>query len=56
VGQPRDRIPGACWASLDTQTLKVEFHREHYDTSALVQEVTELDPGIPYLAEVLTRQ
>jgi len=56
VGQPRDRIPGACWASLDTETLEVEFHRERYDNASLVREVTELDPDIPYLAEVLTRQ
>lgn len=56
VGQPRDRVPGACWATFDTETLVVEFHREAYDNTTLLQEVTVHDPGIPYLTEVLTRQ
>ena len=55
VGQPRDRVPGAAWAMLDTSTLGLIYYRETYDKSVVVAEVTERDPSLPYLSEVLVR-
>lgn len=56
VGQPRNRQPGAHWALFDTATRSLEFHREQYDASALIQECQQRHPELPYLAEVLTRK
>jgi putative phosphoesterase len=55
VGQPRNRVPGAHWAVLDTQTMHVELLVERYDTSYLRQSCIELAPNHPYLHEVLIR-
>jgi len=55
VGQPRNRQPGAHWALFDTATRSVEFHREQYDVSELVQECQQRNPELSYLAEVLIR-
>ena len=55
VGQPRNRVPGAHWALLDTQTTIVELLVERYDTSHLRQSCIELAPNHPYLHEVLIR-
>jgi putative phosphoesterase len=55
VGQPRNRIPGASWALFDTTNRRLEFHREHYDSSALVTECRKRNPELPYLADVLVR-
>jgi len=55
VGQPRDRRPGAHWATYDTKTKAVEFFNETYDCAELVQECKKNSPELPYLAEVLTR-
>jgi len=55
VGQPRNRQPGAHWALFDTDTRNLEFHCEQYDFSQLVQECRLRHPGLPYLADVLTR-
>jgi putative phosphoesterase len=56
VGQPRNRQPGAHWAAFDTETHELEFFREDYDPTKLVQECRERHPEIPYLADVLTRR
>jgi putative phosphoesterase len=55
VGQPRDRKPGAAWATFDTVTGEVELRRERYDTGPLAREAAKRHPDMPYLAEVLTR-
>lgn len=55
VGQPRDRKPGACWAFFDTESRAVEFRRENYDSSDLIQECQTRHPELPYLSEVLLR-
>lgn len=55
VGQPRDRKPGACWALFDTESRKIEFHRESYDSTDLVRECQLRHPELPYLSEVLQR-
>ena len=55
VGQPRNRVPGAHWALLDTQTLHVDLLVEAYDTAQLRQSCIELAPDYPYLHEVLIR-
>ena len=55
VGQPRDRIPGACWALFDTESRCVELRREEYDPSELVRECLLKHPELPFLSEVLTR-
>lgn len=55
VGQPRDRMPGACWALVDTENRYVELRREQYDSSQLVLECKLRHPELPFLTEVLTR-
>jgi len=55
VGQPRDRIPGACWALWDVDTGEIELMRESYDSKPLIAEVARIDPGSTYLAQVLER-
>ncbi len=55
VGQPRDRIPGACWALWNTDTGAIELRRERYDASALVAECRKRDPHLRFIADVLTR-
>jgi len=34
VGQPRDRDPGACYATYDTDASEVMLHRVHYDVDS----------------------
>jgi len=55
VGQPRDYLPGACWAMWDTRSERVELRREYYDSSRLIKNCQLRDPDLPYLAEVLDR-
>jgi putative phosphoesterase len=55
VGQPRNRQPGAHWALFDTDTRNLEFYREQYDSSGLVQECLQRHPELPYLADILVR-
>ena len=55
VGQPRDRIPGACWALWDTDTRTVSLHRESYDATPLIAECRRRDPSLHYLQDVLIR-
>ncbi|MFZ3088699.1 MAG: metallophosphoesterase family protein [Methylotenera sp.] len=56
VGQPRNHQPGAYWALFDTESRKLEFRREQYDSSSLVRECQQRHPKLPYLAEVLIRK
>jgi putative phosphoesterase len=55
VGQPRNRLPGAQWAILDTEDCSVQFKTEKYDYCALMKECEKLHPELPYLADVLGR-
>lgn len=55
VGQPRNRVPGAHWALLDTQTMSVSLFVEPYNFSDLQQHCLEVAPFHPYLHQVLTR-
>lgn len=55
VGQPRNRVPGACWALFDTQDRMIELRREDYDSSDLIRECQLRHPELPYLSEVLQR-
>jgi putative phosphoesterase len=55
VGQPRDRIPGAAWALLDTETGVCTLQTEAYDCSGLIARARATDPHLPYLWEVLSR-
>ena len=55
VGQPRNKQPGAHWVLLDTNTRKIEFHCEYYDSSRLVLECRNRHLNLPYLADVLMR-
>jgi len=55
VGQPRNRVPGAHWALLDTQTMKVALFVEPYDNSDLLLHCVNVAPRHPYLREVLMR-
>jgi len=56
VGQPRDRKVGAAWALLDSDSGVVDFKRERYDMTSIVEEAREINPDLPYLSEVLLRQ
>ena len=53
VGQPRDRLGGACYAILDLDSGHVEHYRVSYDPTALIRDVLRHDADIPYLVEVL---
>jgi putative phosphoesterase len=55
VGQPRDRIPGAAWALLDTETGKADLRTESYDIERFRRETAAQEPDLPYLSEVLVR-
>lgn len=55
AGQPRDRRPGAAWALYDTASGEVSLHREPYDPGPIIMQARERDPGLPYLANVLSR-
>lgn len=54
-GQPRDHNE-ACFAVVDTQPLKVSFHRVAYDVDAVMAEVARIDPDQTYLRDVLLRR
>lgn len=56
VGQPRHRVPGACWAVLDTQTREINFRNETYAIQTVIDEAKDRHPEIPYLAQVLGRK
>ncbi|RED18288.1 metallophosphoesterase family protein [Pontivivens insulae] len=56
VGQPRDRQPGAAWALLDTTTGYIDLRREPYDMMDVIETARRIDPHLPYLWTVLTRQ
>ena len=55
VGQPRDMGGAAGWAVVNTALRTARLIRTPYDISGLVSEVREVDPGLPYLHEVLVR-
>lgn len=55
VGQPRDCRPGAAWALFDTRARACTFFREPYDAASVGDAAIRLDPGLPYLREVLYR-
>lgn len=55
VGQPRNGKPGAHWATLDTETGKIDFFTEQYDTTMVVNWARKLHPELPYLSEILSR-
>lgn len=55
VGQPRDQRGGACYAVLDVARREASLHRVSYDSSSLIEDSRQHDPGVPYLCEVLTR-
>ena len=56
VGQPRDRKPGSCWALWDTRRMEVTLRRTAFDTSLVAERARRIDPHLPYLSDVLTRQ
>jgi predicted phosphodiesterase len=56
VGQPRDRLPGAAWATFDTKTRACQGFAEPYDIASVIAEAVGRDPHLPYLHEVLTRR
>ena len=55
VGQPRDRLPGACWALWSPLENTIDLRRETYDYTTLQAECRRRDPDQPYLSEVLGR-
>ncbi len=55
VGQPRNKVPGAHWAIVDTKSMEVDFLTEVYDYDQVINSAQIRKPYIPYLWEVLTR-
>ena len=53
VGQPRNRIPAAHWALLDTASQELNLMTEPYDVSPVVAAATQRHPELPYLGNVL---
>jgi putative phosphoesterase len=55
VGQARDVGGFASWCLLDTDTRALRFYRTAYDAQSLRDEVRAMDPHLPMLASILTR-
>jgi predicted phosphodiesterase len=55
VGQPRNGDPRASWALWEPATNTVTWMRTDYDRVALIDEIAQHDPDVPYLRDVLTR-
>ena len=55
VGQPRNRIPGAHWALLDTSRMNVSLFVEAYDPADLQERCHAVASRYTYLREVLSR-
>ena len=55
VGQPRDGVPGAAWALLDTASGTADLRSEPYDLESVSAQAKRHDPGMRYLHEVLFR-
>lgn len=56
VGQPRNYMPGACWAVLNLDTLEVQLKHSTYDVSIVAAEAKQKDSELPYLEQVLVRE
>ena len=41
VGQPRDNDPNACYVTVDTDSLDVNYHRVKYDVAKTQQKMTQ---------------
>ena len=55
VGQPRNRVPGAHWCTLDLDSLDVQHRVERYDHEGFAARVREANPALPQISEVLVR-
>ena len=55
VGQPRDKKPGVCWAIWDSEDNSIDFFREDYDLTPVIEMCKQYDPELHYLADVLLR-
>jgi putative phosphoesterase len=53
VGQPRNRIPAAHWALLDTVSQELSFMTAAYDIAPVVALAAQRHPELPYLGNVL---
>jgi putative phosphoesterase len=53
VGQPRNRIPAAHWALLDTASRELKLMTAPYDVAPVVALAVQRHPELPYLANVL---
>ncbi|MES2400011.1 MAG: YfcE family phosphodiesterase [Pseudomonadota bacterium] len=53
VGQPRNRIPAAHWALLDTASQELTLMTAPYDVSPVVALAAQRHPELPYLGNVL---
>ena len=56
VGQPRDTGNLASWAVIDTNNRSIVQRRTMFDITPVAQEAQQIDPAVPYLAEVLKRK
>jgi putative phosphoesterase len=55
VGQARDKGGMASWAVVDTFNRALVLKHTNYDASSIIEEVKAIDPHLPYLHEILTR-
>jgi putative phosphoesterase len=53
VGQPRNRIPAAHWAFLDTVSQELSLMTAPYDVAPVVALAAQRHPKLPYLGNVL---
>jgi putative phosphoesterase len=52
VGQPRNRIPSAHWALLDTESQQLSLMNATYDVTPVVALAAQRHPELPYLGNV----
>lgn len=55
VGQSRSKGGIAQWALINTDNMCMELRSTPYDTKKLIKQCSNIDPKVPYLIDILTR-
>lgn len=53
IGQSRNKLPEAHWATLDTQTGQTDFFKIDYDKKELINQINRFDSSNKYLKKVI---
>ena len=56
LGQPRNNIIGASWATYDTISKEVELFNDNYDVTEIINECKKNNPDMPYLSEFFIKK